>query len=415
MARPFPFLLSLLLCILTVTASANSLVVLPFTPETQDPKYTWIGESNAEAISDILARNSIFILDREDRLQAFRTLGVRASSTRTLATSLKVAMELDAGFAVLGTFHVVEAEPVAESRIVLTATVMDVGKWRKLSEIRVEGQFASLCLLETRVAFLILRALGRDLSQESEEDFLARFPPVRLDARENYVRGLLADSAEARHRFFAQSARLDASYSAPAVQLGLLFWQKRDYRQAAQWLRKALDTASRKQEVQFMLGFCEAQLGRYPEAESHFRALYNAQALPEFANNLAVVLGRQRKEGAVELFTFAADGDPEDPDYRFNLGHALWLQERYEEAADRFREVLDLAGDDPEATRMLGRSLQREASRPARAAVENLNRLKEDFAGPGLAGGVDASFTPASVPPRAPQTPSPAPQPLPSP
>ncbi|MCW5964221.1 MAG: tetratricopeptide repeat protein [Bryobacterales bacterium] len=288
-------------------------------------------------------------------------------------------MELDADFAVLGGFQVAEAEPVGDGRVTLAITVMDVRKWRKMAEVRVDGKLSDLCVLETRAAYLILKAVQADQATDSEAAFLARFPPVRLDARENYIRGLLADSEEARHRHFTQAARLDEAYPAPAFQLGSLYWQKRDCRHAADWLRKATAEFPRKREAQFMLGVCEARLGRYAAAEAVLRALYAAAPLPEVANNLAVVLGRQRKEGVLELLTFAAERDSEDPDYRFNLGHALWLRERYEDAAERFREVLDLAGEDAEATRMLGRSLQGDASRAARAALENLGRMKEDF------------------------------------
>ena len=320
----------------------------------------------------------MFILDRDERLRVYRNLGIRETGIRTLATNLKIASELDAEYVVFGTFQVEEFDVVHESRVTLAITVMDVGKWRKLGEVRVEGKLLDLGNLETRAAYLVLRALQPGETEE-ESTFLEQYPPVRLDARESYVRGLIADAEDARHRYFTQAVRLEESYSAPAFRLAELYWQKRNYRQAAVWLRKLGGEMSHRREVLFMLGVCEARLGRYAEAEVQLRALYASAPLPEVANNLAVVLSRQNREGVLELLSYAVDREPEDPDYRFNLGHALWLRERYDDAVERFREVLDLVDEDEEATRMLGRSLQREISRPARAAVENLNRLKEDF------------------------------------
>lgn len=355
-----------------------SLVVLPLIPETNPNKYLWIGESNAEAIGDILAAHGIFVLDREQRQRAFRSLSIREGAPRTIATSLKIASELDADYAVFGTIEVLESEAVANSRIALSAVLMDVRHLRKAGEIRLEGQLPELGKLETQAAYLLLRALQPETTI-SETDFLARHPVVRLDARENYIRGLMADSEEAKHRYFAQAARLDDNYAAPAFQLALIHWQKRDYRQSSSWLAKIGPEFPRYREAQFMLGVCEANLGRYPEAENRFRSLYGSLPLPEIANNLAVVLMRQKKEGALDLLTLAVSRDPEDPDYRFNLGHALWSMERYADAAERFRETLELDSEDKEATTMLGRCLQGEASRAARAAVANLNRIKEDF------------------------------------
>lgn len=396
--RRSPFFWALALLLLAAgAASAASLVVLPLIPETNPNKYLWIGESNAEAIGDILSANGIFILDREQRLRAYRSLSIRDGAPRTIATNLKLATELDADYAVFGTIEVLESATVADSRIALSVTMMDVRRLRKEGEIRLEGHLPDLARLETQAAYLLLKAI-RPEETVTEAEFLKRYPPVRLDARESYIRGLMADGEEARHRYFTQAARLEENYAAPAFQLALFHWQKRGHRQAASWLGKIPEDFPRYREAQFMLGVCEAYLGHYAEAEARFRKLYADAPIPEVANNLAVMLMRQQKEGVLELLAFAADRDPEDPDYRFNLGHALWFMERYDEAAERFREVLDLASEDTEATTMLGRSLQKEASRPARAAVANLNRIKEDFEDSSLAVQKDAELGAALLP-----------------
>lgn len=365
-----------LLAIISSSLYGRSVVVLPLISASGLHKYSWIGESVPEVLTELLSSHGIFILDRDQRLKAYRNLSIRESSNRTIATNLKVAMELDAEFAVFGGFEVTETEAVADSPITLNVRVMDVRKWRKMGEVRVEGTLADLGVLETRLGFLLLKAIapGENIS---EVEFLARHPAVRLDALENYVRGLLADTEEAKHRFFTQSARLDESYGAPAFQLGLIYWGKHNHRQAANWFRKLSPTFSQYREAQFMLSVCELRLGRYPEAEAILRDLYAILPMTEVANNLAVSLSRQDKPEAMEFILKATGVDPEDPDYRFNLGHILWKRERYEDAAERFREVLELAPDDAEATRMLGRSLQKEASRPARNAVQNLDRIKD--------------------------------------
>ena|GEM_PF-263539 len=397
--RRFLYFFLMMLVLATAMASAASLVVLPLIPEANSTKYLWIGESNAETIGEILSANGVFVLDREKRLNAYRTLAIRDDAPRTIATNLKVAAELDADFAVFGSVEVLEGEGVADSRIALSVTMMDVRRFRKEGEIRLEGYLPDLAKLETQAAYLLLREL-QPSKVTTEEEFLKRFPPVRLDARENYIRGLMANGEEAKHRYFTQAARLEESYAAPAFQLALIHWQKRDHRQASAWLDKVGENFPRYREAQFMLGVCEAYLGRYAQAETRFRNLYDYAQLPEVANNLAVTLMRQQKQGALQLLTFAVDRDPEDPDYLFNLGHTLWFQERYEDAAERFREVLDLASDDTEATTMLGRALQGEASRPARAAVSNLNRIKEDFEDTNLAVQRDAKLSdlPAAAP-----------------
>jgi tetratricopeptide (TPR) repeat protein len=375
-ARPSSFFRLFVLVWVVVSAlSARSVVVLPLISNSNQDKYSWIGESVPEVLTEILSAHGIFILDREQRLKAYRALSIRESSPKTLATNLKIAMELDAEFAVFGTFQLTEREVVAESPLVLDVRVMDVRKWRKVGEIRVEGAFGELGVLQTRLGYLLLKAIA-PAEAATEEDFLARHPAVRLDALENYVRGLMAESEEARHRLLTQAARLDESFGAPVFQLGLHYWQLDNHRQAATWLRRLPREHSQFREAQFMLGVCDLRLGDYAEAEAVLRELFDAVPMAEVANNLSVSLARQGKPDAIDILLKATAMEPEDADYRFNLGLQLWRQERYEDAAERFREVLELSSDDAEATRMLGRSLQKEGSRPARNAVSHLDRIK---------------------------------------
>lgn len=376
MARPSSlFRLLFLICALVSVLSARSVVVLPLISNSDQNKYSWIGESVPEVLSEILSTHGIFILDREQRLKAYRTLSIRESSPKTLATNLKIAVELDAEFAVFGSFQLTEEETLAESPLVLDVRVMDVRKWRKVGEIRLEGTLGELGVLQTRLGYLLLKAIAPG-DPASEAEFLARHPAVRLDALENYVRGLMADSDEARHRFLTQAARLDESYGAPVFQLGQHYWQLGNHRQASAWLKRLPRDHSQFREAQFMLGVCDLNLGNYAEAEAVFRELFEAVPMAEVANNLSVSLARQGKAEAFEALLKATTMEPEDADYRFNLGLQLWRQERYDYAAERFREVLELSPDDAEATRMLGRSLQKEGSRPARNAVSHLDRVK---------------------------------------
>lgn len=376
MARPSSlFRLLFLTCLGALGLVARSVVVLPLVAKSDSPKYSWIGESVPEVLTEILSGHGIFILDREQRLKAYRTLSIRESSPKTLATNLKIAMELDAEFAVFGGFQVVERESVADSPISMEVRVMDVRKWRKMGEIRVEGKLGELGVLETRLGFLLLKAIA-PADASTEQEFLARHPAVRLDALENYIRGLMADSDEAKHRLLTQAARLDESFGAPVFQLGLHYWEQGDHRQAASWLRRLPSDFSQFREAQFMLGVCNLHLGSYAEAEAVLRDLYATVPMAEVANNLSVSLARQGKPEAMEYVLKATSMDPDEADYLFNLGLQLWRLERYEEAADRFREALELAPTDAEATRMLGRCLQKEASRPAKSAVMQLDRVK---------------------------------------
>ena len=56
---------------------AETTLVLPFFNHSNSPNLDWIGESIAESVSDSLASEGVLVLDRMDRLEAYRRLSVR--------------------------------------------------------------------------------------------------------------------------------------------------------------------------------------------------------------------------------------------------------------------------------------------------------------------------------------------------
>ena len=100
--------------------------------------------------------------------------------------------------------------------------------------------------------------------------------------------------------------------------------------------------------------------------------------LNEVYNNLGAAQSRRNLPEAVDSFQKALDGDSSDPVYHFNVGCALWKQGRVNEAADRFRAVLDRDAQDQEAKTMLGRCLRGVPPKPAELK-ETLERIKTNY------------------------------------
>jgi tetratricopeptide (TPR) repeat protein len=63
----------------------------------------------------------------------------------------------------------------------------------------------------------------------------------------------------------------------------------------------------------------------------------------------------------------------------FNTGYALWKQRQFDQAAEKFRAVLDRSRNDQDATAMLGRCLKMEGPRPGDTRSEGRERIKTTF------------------------------------
>jgi tetratricopeptide (TPR) repeat protein len=213
----------------------------------------------------------------------------------------------------------------------------------------------------------------------TEAEFLAIHPPVRVDAIENYIRGLISERVEQKQRFFARAARLDPRYSPAAFELAELYYVKEQYKSAAEWYEKVKAPDSHVRRALFRLGLSRFHLGDYVGAQIAFDSVAQSVPLNEVFNNLGAAQSRRDRPEALENFRKALEGDSTDPDYHFNVAYALWKRGDFEAAAQGFREALARDPDDAESTTMLGRCLKRTGPRSLGRNVEALERLKEEF------------------------------------
>jgi tetratricopeptide (TPR) repeat protein len=377
-------------------AWADTVLVLPFFNQSSVQNIDWIGESIAETLRESLASQGILVLSREDRLEAYRRLSIRASAVLTHATVMKLGEALDASQVVYGYFQVspqVNASTEASAApgtagsastvsprdsLHLSARVLDLKRSRQGPEFAEIGALEDLASLETNLAWRCLTFLA-PRTAITEEDFRRDRPPLRLDAVENYIRGLMASSPEQKHRLFTQAARLDAHFSAPNFQLGKMEWEKKNYDSAAEWLEKVTRADSHYFEALFLLGLCRYYKADFAGAEKSFETVAGAVPLSEVINDLGATQSRLRNPAALDNFRRALEGDTTDPDYHFNLGYLLWKQGDFAQAAESFRALLDRNPGDAEAVVFLGRCLKKDGARAGDPRSEGRERLKLNF------------------------------------
>ena len=191
-------------------------------------------------------------------------MSLRPYALLTKASVVKIGEELDAEQVIFGQYDV---KPVPDSptksrgSLQITARVLDLKHVKQGPEFRELGALEDLAALQEHLAWQALRYL-KPVGAPSEAEFRERHPAVRVDAVENYTRGLLAANADDKHRFFTQAARLDTHYSLPDFQLGRLFWSKKEYSSAAEWFQKVAPGDIHYHEANFFLGLCRYQHGR---------------------------------------------------------------------------------------------------------------------------------------------------------
>ena len=376
------------LCCLVFAAlslHAETVLVLPFANGSKSANLDWIGESIAENVREALASEGVLVLDREDRLEACRRLSVRPGALLTRATVIKIGQALDASKVIHGQFDLTPPAPAAgaapsptRGSLRITARILNLEALKQGPEYAETGPLEDLAAVETRLSWQTLQFIAPK-SAPSEQEFLAARPPLRVDAVENYVRGLLASSAEQKHRFFTQAARLDERYSQPCFQLGKIYWERKDYRAAATWLARVRRSDSHYLEAQFFLGLCRYYTGDFNFSSQCFQSVAVWVPLNEVWNNLGAAQSRLGMRAAAENFRKALEGDSADPDYHFNLGYVLWKNGEFDAAADSFRAALERNPNDAEATTFLGRALRKDEARQGDSRTQGRERLKTNY------------------------------------
>ncbi len=356
--------------------AADTIAVLPLFNQSKTASLDWIGESAAETIRESLTSAGLLTMAREDRVEVFRRLSIRPNAQLTKASVIKVGESLDAGQVVFGDYTITNGKG-SERTIRLTARLVDLKRFHEGAEFEQVGPLEDLSMLETKLAWNFVHVLSPQAAN-TEDTFFKERPPVRIDAVELYIRGLLGGTPEQKQRLFTQAANLDVRFSQPAFQLGRIFFQRKDWKNSSHWLERVSRADSHYFESLFLLGLCRFYQGDMFEAIKQFQAVASELPLNEVYNNLGAAQSRKGLAGAGENLKKALDGDEADPDYWFNTGYWEWKTANYFSAADHFRAVLDRSPGDQEAAAFLARCIRKEGPRASDKSTDR-ERVKTTF------------------------------------
>jgi len=308
------------------------LLVLPFDNRSGQPSLEWIREAAPEILGSRFASAGFAPMSRADRLYALDHLGLPQGFHPSRATALKLAQTLDADSIVVGSFVTDGTGIVAEAQLV------DVPHLRMGQAVTARGEMKDLIGVFDSLAWELTRQLDPGFSV-AEETFVAAGRGMRVDAFEQYIRGITEPDHEERLRHLNQAVALNPEFAPAWMALGGEDYSSQQYEQAAAaFARVGRDDPKLQRpdalEAGFYRGLSLLFSGDYPKAEQAF--------------------------AAVALFRQALLVDPNTADYHFNLAVSLKRHGDTAEALTELAACVKLRPNDSEA-----QALQAEWNAPA--------------------------------------------------
>ena len=353
-------------------------LVFPFENNGSAPRLDWLGEGLEELTIQYLSDTGEQVYSHAGRAGELERYGLPSSAKLSRATMLRIAQDLDADFVIFGSFNSDGTNLTVESHL------LRVDPPALIAPVSETGPLTSLMDLQAKLVWHTLVANDKSYPLALPE-FSKSLRPLRLDAFEHFVRGLLATDDEPRLRELREAARLDPAWPDPAFALGETYAGRGDCNSALPWFGRVPKTHSRYLEANFAIGVCRLQLNQPDKAEEVFVALQSSihandtpsanrtvsgADLPEILNNLGLALAREGKTSdAQSNFKHAVELDPDEDDYPFNLGLLAFRANDFNAAAVAFREAVLREPDNAEDRALLIQSLDR-AGKKAEADEE---------------------------------------------
>lgn len=305
-----------------------------------------MSEAFPEVLGEGIGSADIYIIPRDDRNAAFDRMGVPVGAHLSRATLYRISEQIDADYVVLGSYDY-------DGQIfTATAQLLDMKKLFLAPAAKESGPLVNMVDIQRALAWELLRGLSPD-TLPSKQVFLQQAPPIRLDAFENFVRGVVATAREEKIQRFREAVRLNPRYTQAMFQLGRTYYANREYESAASWFARIPATDSLSGQASFYRGLSCYYIGDYDCAEASFKFIEANFPLPEVVNNLGVVMGRRGKRSELDYLQKAADSDANDPDYHFNLAVAYARLFDNAHASRELKQTLQLRPSDAEAKSFL--------------------------------------------------------------
>jgi tetratricopeptide (TPR) repeat protein/TolB-like protein len=333
----------------SVATPAARILVMPFENVKRDGGIFWLSEASAVLLTDDLNEFGLNAITRPEREQAFARLQVPSSAVLTDATVIRIAQLVGATQVIVGSLQ------RDASGLVVRARSLALVAGRVQADVTERGPVSDLFVIFDRIAERVAPTPTPPKAEPAESER----PPIA--AFENFIKGLLAETPGIAVNYLNAALKGFPRYDRARLALWDVYAEQGDHQRALTAAQSVPRSSPWSRRARFMAGLSQLGLKKLDDAFGTYKALADEEPTPTVLNNLGIVQlqrgGNPQSGLPAYYFGQAAQADPDDPDYFFNLGYAYWSVRDYAAAMYWLRETVRRSPADGDAHFILGAAL----------------------------------------------------------
>ncbi len=162
------------------------LLVLPFDNRTDQPNLDWISDAIPEVLNRRLASAGFMPISRDDRLYALDHLGLPSTFQPSRASAIRLAQTLDANYVIVGSFSTT-GYPLLK----VQAQILNMDALHLSAPIEERGGYDAFARSAQQPLLGAGQANRSAIRGGARIPLSPPMPELRIDAFENYIRGLV--------------------------------------------------------------------------------------------------------------------------------------------------------------------------------------------------------------------------------
>lgn len=362
-------------------------LVFPFENEkTEQPEHNWLGESFAVSLSDLFQKSGLAVIANDERAAIYQRLKLAPQSLPSRATIIKVARDNGASLAIIGKYEAIPGDTETPAALRVTARAIRVAEGRLTTETMPDGRQAyytydvsgalnELQTLQGRLAYHILSKLVKPFTY-TQNQLLNQATETPAAAFDAYVKARQVDPEDFEKRekllkyalTIYDKERAGAVYPAAAFTLAELYYNRRDWRNAADYFSRLDKETPQYIEAAFKASICYWQLNDLERALASIVPLTTKTQLTSVYNNagaIALQAARGERDAAVRQELLARGLQllergafySTDATVQFNYAYGLMLNGNFDQAVIEWRKVLAVSNNDGMAQFLYAKTL----------------------------------------------------------